>query len=485
MKKLLTFLLFLFIEIASAGTLGLNYTTYAAGGPTPNVSNLTALTTGTVSTVNFNWSGGYVLDSGRADGVAVHFTGYFKASTAGAYYFGTTTDDGSVLKVNSVTVVDAWREQGPTFWYGSTILSAGQIVPIDFWYYENGGGAVAQLYWINPLTGNWEIIPSSNLATSSDYWGATVTGTTTSDAVSTSSSSSSTDAITVTRPTETGNFSDVFVGTTTITNTTTTPVTTTSYSDGSTSLSYGQPSTTTTTTYTVTTQAGVAPTYTRDSRDPYANVVYIKQVYSWSSTQVDITQDGHGNMLTGTDSNWATVDGNGSLISVKQTGQNNIVGLKMNAWGNNIDIQQGLVGADANNNVINVESFGNGNSIVTRQDTNSNTASIKVNYDINNISLNQTGGTGNTSHIIINGNWNSVNNVQNGFSNFSLINISGDNNSASVTQNGVGHSALLNLINAGGANNVSVLQNGIGDSYSLQQTCTNPAGCSVSVIRNK
>jgi ABC-type thiamine transport system ATPase subunit len=104
-------------------------------------------------------------------------------------------------------------------------------------------------------------------------------------------------------------------------------------------------------------------------------------------------------------------------------------------------------------------------------------------YDINTINITQKTGTGNISYNVINGYWNTINNTQNGSDNFSLINITGDNNSATVNQTGSGHSTLLNLI--GNRNNVSVTQTGIGDTYSLQQTCTNPAGCSVSVIRNK
>jgi hypothetical protein len=156
----------------------------------------------------------------------------------------------------------------------------------------------------------------------------------------------------------------------------------------------------------------------------------------------------------------------------------------MNAWGNNIDVkQQTAASGDVSNNIFNLESAGNGNSVTSQQQSNSNTAAVKLTYDINTVNLTQKGGTGNASYVTINGNWNTVNNTQNGSDNFSLVNISGDNNSATVNQTGSGHSTLLNLI--GNKNSVSVTQTGTGDTYSLQQTCTNPAGCSVSVIRNK
>lgn len=311
------------------------------------------------------------------------------------------------------------------------------------------------------------------------------TGTSTTNQVTSSSSSSNTSSITVTRPTTTGNYSDVYVGTTTVTTTTTTPVTTTTYSDGSSTTSNGSSTTTTSTTYTISPTLGTAPVYSRTAPNTAGNSIYVKQIYAWNNTQVTLEQNGNNNAITGTDSGWATVDGNGSLINVKQYGQGNIVGLKMNAWGNNINILQGTPTADVNGNILNLESFGNGNGTTLRQETNNNTASIKMTDSINTVNLTQKGGMGNTSYVTINGNWNTVNNTQNGSNNLSLINMSGDQNVATVNQTGNDHSSLLNLINAGGRNNVSVTQTGAGDTYSLQQTCTNPAGCSVSVIRNR
>lgn len=311
-----------------------------------------------------------------------------------------------------------------------------------------------------------------------------VTGTNTTNQVTSSSSSSNTNSVTVTRPTTTGNYSDVYVGTTTTTTTTTTPVTTTTYSDGSSTTSNGTSSTTTSTTYTISPTLGIAPIYSRSAPNVGGNSVYIKQTTASSSAQVSITQEGNNNAVTGTDSGWAVVNGNGSLVNITQYGQGNITGVKMNAWGNNITIkQQGASGGDVSNNILDFESAGNGNATNLLQQSNTNTANIKITYDINTVNLTQKGGIGNTSYVTINGYWNTVNNTQNGSDNFSLVNISGDNNSATVNQTGSGHSTLLNLI--GNRNNVSVTQTGTGDTYSLQQTCTNPSGCGVSVIRNK
>ena len=314
--------------------------------------------------------------------------------------------------------------------------------------------------------------------------GPTVVSTSTSNSVSTSSSSSNTSSVTVSRPTTTGNYNDVYVGTTTVTTTTTTPVTTTTWSDGSTTTSNGTPTTTTSTTYTVTPTLGTAPTYSRTAPNTSGNSVYIKQVYAGSNPQVSVTQEGNNNAVTGTDSGWAKVDGNGSIVSMTQYGQSNIVGVKMSAWGNNIDLKQRAAnGGDVSSNILNFESYGNGNATTIQQQSNSNTAAVKMTYDINTVNITQKTGTGNVSYATVSGNWNTVNNTQNGANNLSIVNINGDDNTATVNQTGNGHSTLLNLI--GNKNTVSVTQTGTGDAYSLQQTCTNPSGCSVSVIRNK
>ena len=314
--------------------------------------------------------------------------------------------------------------------------------------------------------------------------GPTVVGTSTSNSVSTSSSSSNTSSVGVTRPTTTGNFNDGFVGTTTVTTTTTTPVTTTTWSDGSTTTSNGTPSSTTNTTYVITPTYGTAPVYSRTAPNISGNSIYIKQVVAGTNNSVTLEQDGNNNAITGTDSGWATLNGNGNILSIKQFGQGNIAGVKMNAWGNNIDIkQQAANGGDVNNNIFNFESAGNGNAVNAQQQSNNNTASAKITWDINTVNITQRTGTGNVSYATLTGNWNTVNNTQNGSNNLSIVNVSGDNNSATVNQTGTGHSTLLNLI--GNKNTVSVTQTGVGDAYSLQQTCTNPAGCSVSIIRNK
>ncbi|CAB4129217.1 PA14 domain containing protein [uncultured Caudovirales phage] len=156
---------------AHAQTAGLNYTTYAAGGATPSytqaadgtINNRTQLSTGTVSTINYNWGGGGVLNSGRGDGVIVRFYGYINIPTAGTYTFGGNADDGIRLKVNNISVINSWQEDGGSFRQGSINLSAGPV-PVELIYYENGGGALVNFQWYQ--NNAWQIVASTNLYTS-------------------------------------------------------------------------------------------------------------------------------------------------------------------------------------------------------------------------------------------------------------------------------------------------------------------------------
>ena len=180
MKKLFAlFLLTLCLSVNSedieAQSAGLNFQTYLAGGPMPSytqgadgtITNRTLLSSGTVSTVNYQWGGGAVLTSGRAEGVIVRFHGFINIPTAGTYWFGGQADDGIRIRVNNTQVVNSWQESGGEFRQGNIALSAG-VVPIELIYYENGGGAMVNLQWF--VNGSWQIIPSTSLATASTFW---------------------------------------------------------------------------------------------------------------------------------------------------------------------------------------------------------------------------------------------------------------------------------------------------------------------------
>lgn len=176
------FFIFLFLILAVAGIemcamrgayasglAGLNFTTYASSnnGAGP-LQGGTVLSTGMVSTINYNWGSGVVLNSGRSEDVVVHFYGYIKATTTGVQTFGMNGDDGVKLTVGGTTIINSWVDDGGSLRTGSVNMVAGQVYAIDIWYYENGGGALVNLQWMQ--NGSWQIVPSTNLATDSTYW---------------------------------------------------------------------------------------------------------------------------------------------------------------------------------------------------------------------------------------------------------------------------------------------------------------------------
>ncbi|HEX7669545.1 MAG TPA: PA14 domain-containing protein, partial [Polyangiaceae bacterium] len=127
-------------------------TTALAGAPTmTRVDN----------TVNFDWGGGSPGAPIGVDNFSVRWTGFVQPAYTETYSFQTATDDGVRLWVNGVQLVDNWIPQGtngvcgsPTSaqYSGSIALTAGVKYPITMEYYEQGGGAAAELYWQSPST---------------------------------------------------------------------------------------------------------------------------------------------------------------------------------------------------------------------------------------------------------------------------------------------------------------------------------------------
>jgi fibronectin-binding autotransporter adhesin len=295
--------------------------------------------------------------------------------------------------------------------------------------------------------------------------GPTVTGTSTSNNVTTSNSVGSTTTTNNQYTWGGGTYTVTGTSTPTTTTTTTTPVTTTYWSDGTTTTSNGSSTTTTSVTYNYTvTKPNNAPV--NPNAGTNTNSVYITQINAGASNKIKANQSGHGN-----------------YESISLGGSNN-----------NINLGQGYTfsttgvatesGTASNSNLIGLSLSGNSNTVSNSQVGASNSSILSATGNSNVLTITQTGNT-NQTYSTISGNSNSLTIGQTGNSNVAAANLYGNSNTASISQTGNNHGTVLNLINAGGANNVSVIQTGTGDAYSLQQTCTNPAGCSVSVIRNK
>jgi hypothetical protein len=80
------------------------------------------------------------------DGFSVRWSGRFWFGSSGTYSFTARADDGVRVFVDGSRVINGWRDQGPTSYRSITWLPSGHH-RVVMEYYENGGGAVAQLNW--------------------------------------------------------------------------------------------------------------------------------------------------------------------------------------------------------------------------------------------------------------------------------------------------------------------------------------------------
>ena len=95
-----------------------------------------------------NWGNGSPAPSIGADTFSAVWTGLVRPQFTQAYTFYTNSDDGVRLYINGQLVINNWTDHGPTENASSPIsLTANQTYTIRLEFYENGGGAVAQLSW--------------------------------------------------------------------------------------------------------------------------------------------------------------------------------------------------------------------------------------------------------------------------------------------------------------------------------------------------
>jgi len=114
--------------------------------------------------IDFDWVAGSPAQSLDINTFSVNWSGFVRTTgAAGDYVFYPTTDDGVRLWVDGRLIVDQWQDQAPTESSGSITLAANSAFRIEMEYFENGGGAVAQLRW-QPPGGIKEIIPAAHLA---------------------------------------------------------------------------------------------------------------------------------------------------------------------------------------------------------------------------------------------------------------------------------------------------------------------------------
>jgi len=113
--------------------------------------------------INYWWGSGKVLNSGKSDKVGLNISGFIKFPKSGNYKFRIRTDDGYWLKISDNYIINTWKLQAPT-WHqsGNVKFEAGKSYKFETQWYEWGGHAVMQMYWMVPGSNTWEVIPKSS-----------------------------------------------------------------------------------------------------------------------------------------------------------------------------------------------------------------------------------------------------------------------------------------------------------------------------------
>ena len=113
--------------------------------------------------IDFAWGDGEPDPAVGIDNFSVRWTGEVEAGFTETYTFYTNTDDGARLWIDGQQLVNDWNDHGATENRGTIDLVAGNTYSLVMEFYENGGGAIAELRWSSPSTPK-QLIPQAALS---------------------------------------------------------------------------------------------------------------------------------------------------------------------------------------------------------------------------------------------------------------------------------------------------------------------------------
>jgi beta-glucanase (GH16 family) len=114
-------------------------------------------------TINFNWGTGSPDPSIADTTYSVRWTGTVTPLYSETYTFYSKTDDGGRVWINGEEIINHWVDQAATETSGTITLVAGEPYAIEVDYYQDGGGASAQLSWSSAHQAK-QIVPQSQLS---------------------------------------------------------------------------------------------------------------------------------------------------------------------------------------------------------------------------------------------------------------------------------------------------------------------------------
>jgi hypothetical protein len=197
---------------------------------------------------------------------------------------------------------------------------------------------------------------------------------------------------------------------------------------------------------------------------------------------------------------------NGNEINIDQIGDNNSITIRQgvsatgknrielysNGSSNTYNLNQGyltdgtVMGGDSSNHYLYLNVTGSNNTITKQQTGTTNFNETTVSGNTNNLTNIQQGNSPKILFQNIVGNSNTVTTNQKDTGNHYLdINLTGTGHNVNAIQQGSGnHAATIQFTNSGGASSLNLNQSGAtNQTYSIQQSCTNPAGCSATVTQ--
>jgi hypothetical protein len=196
----------------------------------------------------------------------------------------------------------------------------------------------------------------------------------------------------------------------------------------------------------------------------------------------------------------------GNEIQIEQIGDNNNITIRQgvtisgknrielysNGDYNTLNLNQGYTTSgnvssnDSNNHYLNLNLIGNNNTVTKQQTGTNNFVETTISGNTNNVSNIQQGTSGKILFQNISGNSNTVTtNQRDSGQHYLDIKLTGNGHNVGVTQQGTGnHAATIDFTNSGGASSLNLNQSGsVNQTYSIQQSCVNPAGCSTTITQ--
>jgi hypothetical protein len=99
--------------------------------------------------IDHQWGDGEIAYD-LSNQVSARWTADLKITDADTYTFVTNSDDGVRLWLDGERIINNWTDHGPTFDTSAPMYLVPGLYSLQMEWYENTGGAVAQLFWQTP-----------------------------------------------------------------------------------------------------------------------------------------------------------------------------------------------------------------------------------------------------------------------------------------------------------------------------------------------